>query len=176
MQPITPSTPPALAKAIAEWLPDLEGRSIAVADVKTYRENKPRLPLAMVAFAGERAKPTQHIQKPPTIIETIVVEIWRASVRYELESGGESPFYAYIDYRRDRDVIIHGLSEFFTADGAILTYEGCSIMSDEHAYILEMTFSAEYIWCDPVPANEDFRVAEKGSITSCLVLSENFVG
>lgn len=171
----TNATPISLAKAIGEWIPGLNGRSIAVSDVKTVASSheRPTMPLAMVAFGGETAH-ARAAAMSPKITETIVVEIWRKNELYKLADGSVSPFYAYVDYRSDRDAILHGIADFQTPDGSVLSYVGCTVQSDEERFILELTFSATYVWCDTI--DNESSVVASSHIDVCLTSAFNARG
>ena len=149
---IVQSTPLALAVDVNKWFPEYEGRVIAVADCVISKENKPILPLVMIAFTGEGAESSTRTNRPSRIIENVTVEFWQESVRYKLGNGAESPFYAYIDYRAIRDKLLSYLDAWVTPDGSYLAYQNCNILSDEYAYTIQMNFKASYEFCpDAVP-------------------------
>src|SRR5262245_60340890 len=95
---------PSLAKDIATWFPELEGRSIAVSDAKISRQNMPTLPLVMVSFAhelvGATATASVNLSQRGEfeVIDEFVVEFWLKPSRIVKDNSVETPFWSFYDY------------------------------------------------------------------------------
>lgn len=140
-------TLPALAKAIAETFPELEGRSIAVSEVDPFDKstNIPTLPIAVVALVGE----TGDGSKVPNLTDDILVHFVFEPVKYKKEDGKDSPFFAFYDYETLRDRMLSLARNWTSPRGSILRYRSLDVESDEFAVYIAMRFGMETRWCEP---------------------------
>lgn len=139
---------PALANAIADWFPQLEGRSLAVSEVEITKENLPTLPLAMVAFIkGEGAPPSRSRNEMFDLTDTFVVEFWMKPEKYQRADGSETPFWTYYPYDSIRDTLLKNLSLWEGPGGERVAYRGLGIDAEPFAVTLTFTFIATFRWC-----------------------------
>jgi hypothetical protein len=160
------STLPALAKAIAKWLPELGGRAFAVSEAEVTKENMPTLPLAMVALAKETSTHSARSNKDPLIAEDILVQLWMKAERYKRADNTESPFWAHYDYDRLRDVLLKNALVWKSPRGSRLSYKGMDIESDHLAVTLTFKFEHEFIWCADEIADD---VCDVGKMTFSII-------
>lgn len=140
-------TLPALAAAIAEWFPELDGRSVAIAaPINLVPETPPSLPLVTVALAKEDVLPNST-QKQPKFNDTIVVEFWWPPERYKRSNGTETPFFSFYDYERIRDRLLTYALEWHTPRNMRLNYKGLMADVTTYAVIIGFKFTAEYQFC-----------------------------
>lgn len=99
-----------VAERLKDWLPELEGRSIAVSEIEPIKspEELPALPLAAVAMVGQ----TYEGPEPSQITTRFAIEIMLKPVRYKDKDGCDTPFWAYYDSDSIRDRIFVGMQEF----------------------------------------------------------------
>ncbi len=139
---------PALANAIAEWFPDLGGRSMAVSQVTVTKENVPTLPLAMCAFAKGTGKSASNSQFGYVDIEdTIIIEFWLKPLRYKNGNGTETPFWSYYPYDQLRDTLLHNLAIWPTPNNERLGYRSMHIDADPFAVTIAFSFVVKFQWC-----------------------------
>lgn len=138
---------PALAEAIAEWFPELNGRSLAVSEVEINKENVPTLPLVMTAFLRSAADENSNRTEIFNITDTIVIGFWLEPARYKKANGAETPFWSYYDYEEIRDTLLTNLARWESPGGERLSYRGLTIEAAPLAVILTFTFSATFRWC-----------------------------
>lgn len=131
------------ARQLTEWVPELEGRAIAVSESDPFSaETMPRLPLAIVAVTGET------YDSLPIIETTFLVEVMLAPSRYSKEDGGDSPFWAYYDYTVIRDRILAGIE----SEGGIDMLQ-LEIEADPMAVYLSFRLRRRGRWCAPVESD-----------------------
>ncbi len=141
---------PDIAEKVAIWFPDLGGRSLAVSEAAVTKENMPTLPLAMVALitTSPAAKwDTNGSKKTRQLIDDFVVDFWLASVKYRMDGGKESPFWAYYDYEAHRKVMLSQISGYEGPDGQRLEFVSMDIDSTQFAVTLSYRFKAHFNWC-----------------------------
>lgn len=144
---------PELAKHIALWFPELDGRAIAVADAKITRQNMPTLPLVMLCFANELpgAAQTSAInisqRSQFELVDEFVIEFWLQPNRYVKEDNVESPFWSYYDYEAIRNRLLSALYKYTGSNNERIWYRGLSQEVDEFAEVLVFTMQARYNWC-----------------------------
>lgn len=132
---------PTLAEAVAEWFPELQGRSLAVSEVTITKQNIPTLPLAMVAFARSTGDQSTTSSSPIFNMEdAIVIEFWLKPERYKKRDGGETPFWSYYDYEAIRDTLLANLAAWEAPNCERIAYRGLSIEADELAVTLTFAF------------------------------------
>ena len=156
MDAITPKTQvqflPALAEQIAEWFPELKGRSIAVSEVSITQENIPTLPLAVTAFTNGLAEPPTRTRMGTfDMADTFIVEFWLEPARYKKADGSETPFWSYYPYEEIRDNLLSHISEWDTPNGEIITYRRLQIGAEPFAVTLTFTFLMVFRWCSSLP-------------------------
>ena len=145
---ISKATLPALAKAIADWFPELNGRSLAVSEAKITRDNIPTLPLVMVSLLRElgyhsvktgRAEPE----------EQIVVEFWFAPVKYTNgTNSSETPFWAFYDYDTLRDRLMTHLKHWHSPRGERIEYFAMDVDSDQFATTITFQLRHKFTFCE----------------------------
>jgi hypothetical protein len=139
---------PALAEAIAEWFPELGGRSLAVSEVTVNKENIPTLPLAMVAYVrGTGEQSTSSNQSIFNMEDAFVVEFWLEPARYKRANGSETPFWSYYDYETIRDTLLENMARWDAPHGERPAYRGLNIEADQLAVTLTFAFVAAMRWC-----------------------------
>jgi hypothetical protein len=142
---------PALAEAIAEWFPELEGRSLAVSEAAITKENVPKLPLVMTAFVRSEANPTTKSRAEMyDVTEALVVEFWLEPARYKKANGSETPFWSYYDYEAIMETLLARIARWSAPGGKIMSFRGLTIEADALAVTLTFAFTATFRWCAPV--------------------------
>lgn len=140
---------PALAAKIAEWFPDLEGRSLAVSDARLTKDNLPTLPLVMVAFAREASGQPPNSRRTQFQLDTyFVVEFWMKPERYKRADNTETPFWSFYDYESIRNRLLSKLSNWLGPQQERISYQTMTIETDALAVIVTMQFIATWDWCD----------------------------
>lgn len=138
---------PALAEKIAEWFPELEGRSIAVSEADITKENIPKLPLAMTAFSkGVSDHSPNSSMRTITITDTIIVEFWLEPSRYKRQNGTETPFWSYYNYEAIRNTLVSRILLWQGPNSERFAYRNLTIEADPLAVILTFTFIANFQW------------------------------
>lgn len=137
---------PALAKAIAQWFPDLGGRALAVSDMDTVPKNPPTLPICLVALDTETVE-KGTAQQRPTIIENIVVEFWFEPNRYKRDDGTETPFFTFYNYSKLRNRLLTPLLVWMAPDGSRFKYRGLIVQVTEYAAIVTLKFEHSFVFC-----------------------------
>lgn len=140
------ATIPPLAKAIAEWFPELGGRSVPVSEAKIKRDNIPTLPLCMVSLlreVGNNFVATNRTQPE----EDIIVEFWFEPERYKTSTNGETPFWAFYDYDTLRDRLLTHLRSWRSPRGERLEYFGLDIESDQFATVIIFSLRHKFTFC-----------------------------
>lgn len=145
---------PAVAKAIAEWFPELGGRAIAVSEADITRENMPTLPVAFIALARETA---DHAWKGANgkmaITSEFVIEFLFKTEKYKLSDGSESPFWAFYDYGAIRDKLWTEFVAWRGPGGEAIEYVSMDIDADPFSVNVAFVCRAHFNWCpDEKPA------------------------
>jgi hypothetical protein len=148
------STIIALAEELREVLPELNGRIIPVSEMEVNRSNVPTLPIGMVALADIVPRHSEKTNRPPTMVEQIIVEFWFKSIKVtSSDRTKESPFWEFYDY----EVILYKVTNFIlqwtTPKGFKLKFTRMDLESTELAIHLSFTFFHEYEFC--IAENED---------------------
>lgn len=147
-------TLPEIAARIAEIVPELEGRSVAVSEAEINSTNTPKLPIAMVALVGVSANDAGYANgtaSEMTITEDFVIEILLKPERRKTKDGGETPFWSFYDYRTYMNLIVTGLKEWAPNAFEFVTLD---LSADAFAVALTFRFRQHYIWC-PEPSDEE---------------------
>lgn len=145
---MTLATLPALAAAIAEWFPELQGRSVAVADSAITKDNVPTLPYAQLALIREDGKHAFGGALPRPI-ETFVVEFWFKPIKYTDAKGAETPFWAFYDYDTLRDEFLGKLLFWDSPRSGRFRYEGVEVEALTFATCVSFRVAHEFHWCGP---------------------------
>jgi len=168
---------PAVAEAVAEWFPEVQGRALAVSEVSITKENIPTLPLVLVAFVRGTADPpkTSYAQSFE-IDDAFVIEFWLEPARYRKANGSETPFWSYYPYEEIRDTLLTNLVRWPTPGGERITYRGLNIEADSFAVVLTFAFHATQRWCADIrDQGEPFKIGFKlCTPASCLPDPECF--
>lgn len=139
---------PAVALAVAEWFPILEGRALAVSEASITKENIPTLPLVMVAFARSTSEQSAHSRSEMfECQDAFVIEFLMKPERYKRRDGSDSPFWSYYDYEEIRDTLLEGFTEWMGPGDERVAYRGMTITADPLAVDLTFAFLATYTWC-----------------------------
>lgn len=147
-------TLPEIAARIAELVPELEGRSVAVSEAEINSNNTPKLPIAMVALVGVSANDSGFANgnaAQMTITEDFVIEILLNPERRKTKGGGETPFWSFYDYRTYMNLIVTGLKDWAPNAFEFVTLD---LSADAFAVALTFRFRQHYIWC-PDPTEEE---------------------
>lgn len=145
-------TLPALAKAIAEWFPELEGRSIAVSEVEPFSDktNVPTLPLAVVALVTENnTEAGGNGSTRVKLADDILVQFIHEPVKYSRDNGATTPFFAFYDYEAVRDRVLQGIRNWRTPRDGGLSYRSLDLDVDEFAVYIAIRLRTEENWCPP---------------------------
>jgi hypothetical protein len=141
------ATLPPLADAIAGWFPELEGRSVAVADSEINKENVPTLPLCMVALIKAPPSPNGSPKKP-AIVENIAVEFWFEPVKDRREDGSELPFYSFYDYDKVIRKLLPRIVRWDSPRGNRLKYSSMDVQATPFATIIQFVFLHDMFVCE----------------------------
>jgi len=148
---------PALADAVSEWFPELNGRAFAASDVNPMKtkEGVPTLPIAMLALLqSEAAPPTKSAAEMFMILDTFCIDFWLQPMRQKMLGGIETPFWAYYPYEDIRDTLLTNMARWEGPDKKLVQFRRLSITADPFAVILSFHFTTTFRWC--------FDSAERG--------------
>lgn len=111
--------PVALARHLAEWFPDLEGRAFAVTDTDEVwtKETAPTLPLCAVGVVEETYDFPEKSNSQEKIETTIAILFAFEAERYKTSDGRISPFWAYVDHEALRNRVAAALKAFRSPSG-----------------------------------------------------------
>ena len=170
---------PQVAEWVAEWFPDLGGRSVAVTDGDITKANRPTLPFSLCALNREDATPATASSRSQNgnieINEDFIVELWFPVQRFTLEgqtleAGVEKPFWAYYPTTAIRNRMISKMYRAFSDSAnkslGSISYTSMDIAADPQAVVLTFRFLRNYIWC-PLDDEEDEEVPFTLSFTAC---------
>jgi hypothetical protein len=159
---------PALAAAIANWFPEVKDRSMAVSDVTIDKQNMPKLPLVMCAFAKSMGQsPRSSTIGIINMEDTIIVEFWMQPKRYK-NALGETPFWSYYPYEVIRDRLISNVIDWRPPNGERLSYRSMVEVADPYAVVLTFNFSAVYQWCANSTRAPDQIITAAPSFGLCI--------
>jgi hypothetical protein len=153
------STVESLAEAVAEWFPELNGRSIAVSEVAPFREaaHVPTLPVcatAMLNGAGVQAKTGGKLELSDTLVTLFAFE----PVKYKNAEQQDTPFYAFYDYEPIRDTMIEKLRSWRTPRNGQLRYLSIDVDANEFAVYIAITLGLYEEWCPPKVKGQSFTI------------------
>lgn len=137
-------TLPWVAERMREWIPQLDGRAIAVTDSDVTKDNVPTLPIALVA-----PLPQQFIHNGGdvmTVAENFVIEIWLAPIR-EIGEEGELPFWAYYEYNKFRNKLFNRFAGERTPQNGAIEFISMDVESNFLATVLTFRARATYDIC-----------------------------
>jgi hypothetical protein len=152
---------PALAAAIAEWFPELNGRAMAVSESAVTKENVPTLPLVVVAF--NRSLGDQNLnsrQSQFEIEDYFVVEFWLKPERYQRANGTESPFWGYYNYEAIRDKLLTHMATWEAPRNARIAYRTMNMEADPLAVTITFGFIAAINWKACIDRPPDMIITE----------------
>ena len=144
-----------MADNLAEWFPEVNGRSIAVSEIEFIddRSNLPTLPIIATALVTEQGQQSQTGGKI-TINDDVLIHFIFEPVKYTRADGGDTPFYAFYDYERIRDTLLEHMQNYRTPRGGSLAYRTMDVESDERAVYIAFRFMTEEKWCPTGPGPE----------------------
>lgn len=150
---------PTLAKALADWFPEVGGRSLAVSEIDINKQNVPTLPLVMAAFVRSTANPPTNGRNDSfRIVDAFCIEFWLEPARYKNDKG-ETPFWGYYDYEDIRETLLTNITRWQAPNKERIVYRGLSVEAEELAVTLTFSFTATYDWCaEPADFGEPFKI------------------
>lgn len=157
-------TLPEIAARVAEILPELGGRSVAVSEAEINSSNTPKLPIAMVALVGVSANDSGYANGTTSevkVTEDFVIEILLTPERRKTKDGGETPFWSFYDYRTYMNLVVTGLKDWRPSAFEFVTLD---LSADTFAVALTFRFRQHYIWC-PEPIDEDPLILGPDTLT-----------
>lgn len=160
---------PALARALGEWFPEVEGRAIAVSEVDFFddRSNLPSLPLVATALVTEQGQQGQHGGNI-NLRDDVLIQFFFEPEKYKRADGRDTPFYAFYNYEVIRDKLLTRLQQWRTPRNGSLSYQTMDVESDERAVIITFRFLTTEKWCPVSPAQEALEV----TISACVLEPE----
>lgn len=158
---------PALAEAIAEWFPELNGRAFAVSDATITKENVPTLPLVMVALARSVGEQLAHNYSADfEIVDSFVVEFWLKPEIIKRANGSQTPFWTYYEYEDVRNTLLSNLSRWHMPGDyehkktPRIAFRTLHIAASPLAVTLTFGFIASMRWCaDGDEHGEPFKIS-----------------
>jgi len=138
---------PALAAAVAEWFPELNGRAMAVSESAVTKENIPTLPLAVVAFVrsvGEQSVKSRQSQYE--ITDHFIVEFWLSPEKYKRANGSDAPFWSYYNYEAIRDKLLTHMATWKAPRDARIAFRALDTEADHLAVTMTFGFIAAVNW------------------------------
>lgn len=139
----SPETLPAVAEALRLWMPQFNGRIIAVTDGDVTEENVPTLPIGIVAPLRQNFRPAgQRI----TVEEVFSLELW-LDPRREKSLKGESPFWSYYEYNSLRNQLFTKLSTWRTPQNGAVVLNSMDVESSSLATVVAFRLTATYDIC-----------------------------
>lgn len=160
-------TLPQIAARIAEILPELGGRSVAVSEAEINSNNVPKLPIAMVGLVGVSANDAGYnngLASEMKMMEDFVIEVLLEPERRKTKDGGETPFWTFYDYRDYMNRIISGLKSWAPS---AFEFVSLDLSADSFAVALTLRFRQHYIWC-PLPDDEEPEIIDSSTINWCI--------
>lgn len=147
---------PALAKAVSQAFPELQGRALAVSEVAPFNDktNVPSLPIAYTALIGESSNQTSRNTKID-LVDRIMVALMFDPVKYQREGGEDTAFFAFYDYESIRDRMLMLAKHWETPRGGGLVYKTMDVESDEFAVYINFVFEAHERWSEDCVAQPD---------------------
>lgn len=142
---------PELAGFVASWFPELGGRAIAVTEAEVTKENRPDLPLAILALNREEATHDPKSNQPISLSDDFIIEFWLELKKLRSSKTKEEvPFWAYYNYEAIRDrLLTRIIAESMSRENWGIRYVSMDVAADAGAVILTFRFSRNYRWCMP---------------------------
>jgi len=145
------ATLPALAKEIARFFPEIEGRVFPVSEAEVTKENIPTMPLCMLALNVNPFNMSANSNKDIDFTEDFVVEFWFKTRKYNRADNTQSPFWAYYDFNPLRDKMITLIKYWKSPSGFKCAIKSMEIDSSELAVMVVFRITHEVCWCE-IPA------------------------
>lgn len=133
-----------LAEKVAEWFPELGGRSLAVSEVDPIRNDndKPQLPVAVCALISEQnAGAGRGGATQINVDDRVLLQFAFEPEKYTREDGADSPFYAFYDYEGLRDRLLENLRGYRTPRNHSVTFVSLDVQSDPYAVYIAFTLA-----------------------------------
>lgn len=148
---------PQLARLVAEWFPELDGRAIAVTEIdKITPDNRPTLPIAILAFNRELSEHPYKGNRSPILTDDFVIEFWFAVKKYAKKDKSQSPFWQYFPVEAYRTKLLgYILRESKRHDDWGIQYISMDLTTDPQAVMLTFRFNRNYMWCEPVTPDDE---------------------
>lgn len=137
----------ALAQALREWFPEMNGQFTAVSDAEITKENVPPLPFGMVAHVVTAFENSETNATSTYAVESILVNFMMKLERYKKEDGGESPFWAHYSYKELMGRLVYHLGDWVSPEGARLTLTQFEIDTSTYAVVLSFRLRHRYKIC-----------------------------
>lgn len=118
------------AEALGEVFPELNGRSLAVADAEVTKENIPTLPVALVSLIRDDPKHPAGSNRIE-MSDRFTLEFWYEPIRYRRADGTESPYWAFYDYDALRKRVLAFILHWRGAEGDRVYYAGLEVEAKE---------------------------------------------
>jgi hypothetical protein len=162
-------TLPVVAEQLREWLPELNGRAVAITEAQVEKDNVPDLPIALVYPL--RQDFTHNGGFTMTVEEEFVIEIWLEPVR-EKSKKGESPFWSYYQYNTFRNKMFAKFASIRSPQNGKYTFISMDVESSFLATVIAFRMRATYELCvEPdeweKPAEITFSLCQPAS-SDCL--------
>lgn len=140
-----------LAASLAEWFPELGGRSIAVSEVMPFKDkaNVPTLPIAVTALVSETGDQSANGGGSITLTPDVMIMFMFEPVKYSRGDGNILPFFAFYDYEALRNKLLHHLMEWRTPHNGGISYRSLDVESDEFAVYISFRLRVTEKWCRP---------------------------
>lgn len=162
---------PHFAARVAEWFPELGGRSIAVSEMEVDKQRLPKIPLATTALVRSDMDGRWNWKSPyanQEMYDDFVTEFWLEPMKVRRADGSETPFWAFYDYETFRNALLSKVATYVGPSGQRIEYRALSVESDEYAVILSFQFRAHFYWCADKDESElaDGQPINKNTITT----------
>ena len=139
-----------LMEEVAQWLPALGGRTMAVSDAEVTKENTPTLPIALGLIDRETVAHNPQSSADPVITDAFTIELWLENTKYKI-GDAQSAFWAYRDHEPVRDILWSQLRRKQARERGQNLYQFVSmdVGVDTFAVVLTFRFNRIYTWCEP---------------------------
>lgn len=136
---------PQVAAALIEWIPELNGRAIAISEADITPETVPTLPIALVAPLQQTF--THNGGHVVNTVEEFVIEVWLKPIREKTSAGAETPFWSYYEYNKFRNNLFTRFLGWRSTLNGTLRFISFDIEANTYAVVLTFRMSIEYKWC-----------------------------
>lgn len=150
----------AIAEAVAEWFPQLGGRSIAASEIDPFNAavDVPTLPLAVTALLSETNNQAQNGSQSINLTTDVMLVFMFKPVRYRREDGANTPFYTFYNYEPIRNTILERLQTFRTPNNGSIAYRQMDVQSNDFAVYVSIRLQATEKWCPQSCPDEPYYV------------------